>query len=76
MSEAPAAHALQPLAGLPPPGTPIAATDEASKILRQAAHKAIAAVTGPVASVQGIHPRIAAACFNRASGVQRGMGRG
>ena len=31
--------------GLPPPGTPVAAGDEVSKILRQAAHKAIAAVT-------------------------------
>jgi leucyl-tRNA synthetase len=31
--------------GLPPPGTAAAANDEASKALRQAAHKAIAAVT-------------------------------
>jgi leucyl-tRNA synthetase len=31
--------------GLPPVGTPVSADDEASKTLRQAAHKAIAAVT-------------------------------
>ena len=31
--------------GLPPPGTAVAANDETSKALRQAAHKAIAAVT-------------------------------
>jgi leucyl-tRNA synthetase len=31
--------------GLPPPGTPVTASDGASKALRQAAHRAIAAVT-------------------------------
>ncbi|HMH65496.1 MAG TPA: class I tRNA ligase family protein, partial [Rhizomicrobium sp.] len=32
--------------GLPPPGTPPTASDDSSKALRQAVHKAIAAVTG------------------------------
>jgi leucyl-tRNA synthetase len=38
--------------GLPPPGTPAAAHDEASKALRQATHKAIAAVTGDLENLR------------------------
>jgi leucyl-tRNA synthetase len=38
--------------GLPPPGTAPAANDEASKVLRQAVHKAIAAVTGDLENLR------------------------
>ena len=37
MSEAPAAHALQPLAGLPPPGTGLFSRDARFAPLSQAA---------------------------------------
>jgi leucyl-tRNA synthetase len=38
--------------GLPPPGTPIVAKDEASQALRQATHKTIAAVTGDLENLR------------------------
>ena len=50
--------------GLPPPGTPAAADDEASKTLRQATHKAIAAVTDDLAA-SALQPRRGAALHAR-----------
>jgi leucyl-tRNA synthetase len=38
--------------GLPPVGTPVTANDETSKTLRQATHKAIAAVTGDLENLR------------------------